>query len=509
MNDCARPRRAATPHALAAAVLLAFAHAAAADEATLWQRLRADPRTAHLAALPAQEPRAFVRDHGVENRLPPSGSHSTIGVTNCNDAGSGSLREAVAIAASGDTVETIALTCGTITLTTGTITVAQGDLTLKGRGPDALTITANDASRVFTHTGTGTLQIYGMTLAHGLIATADATPALGGCVYSRGQVVLGDFKYRSDRQHGVVARNCMARAQATGSYAGGGAVFARRGLALFASVVSGNVASGQGQADARGGGVALARAPGAAAYGSFTAMYSEIRDNQASVVHGNGGGIYAYAAQIDLVNATISGNRIDGNAAVVTDGGGAFLRLAAAGTAQIVNTTVSGNVNAKYGIGGLEATGGQSILVANSTITVNTNYRANAVASGAYLSSASVELESSIFCGNDPSSGDVNVHTTGASVSGANNLVGGGVAPVAGLVSCANASLVLAPLANNGGLTRTHALLPGSAAIDAGNNSQNLATDQRGPAHPRVLGVAADIGAYERDPDLIFRNGFD
>ena len=50
-------------------------------------------------------------------------------------------------------------------------------------------------------------------------------------------------------------------------------------------------------------------------------------------------------------------------------------------------------------------------------------------------------------------------------------------------------------LANNGGPTLTMALLPGSPAIDAGDNASAPPTDQRGI--PRPVGAFADIGAYE------------
>src|SRR5262249_43579291 len=55
----------------------------------------------------------------------------------------------------------------------------------------------------------------------------------------------------------------------------------------------------------------------------------------------------------------------------------------------------------------------------------------------------------------------------------------------------------LGPLASNGGPTFTHALLAGSPAIDKGANPAALANDQRGPGFPRVVGPAADIGAFE------------
>ena len=67
-----------------------------------------------------------------------------------------------------------------------------------------------------------------------------------------------------------------------------------------------------------------------------------------------------------------------------------------------------------------------------------------------------------------------------------NNLVGSGASPIDPL---------LGPLADNTGPTRTHALLAGSVAINAGNNATCAATDQRGIARP-ISGVC-DIGSFE------------
>ena len=49
------------------------------------------------------------------------------------------------------------------------------------------------------------------------------------------------------------------------------------------------------------------------------------------------------------------------------------------------------------------------------------------------------------------------------------------------------------------GPTRTHALRLDSVAIDAGNNASGLPSDQRGGGFARVVGAAADIGAFEFD----------
>jgi hypothetical protein len=58
----------------------------------------------------------------------------------------------------------------------------------------------------------------------------------------------------------------------------------------------------------------------------------------------------------------------------------------------------------------------------------------------------------------------------------------------------------LGPLQNNGGLTPTMALLPGSPAIDAGDNTDAPPWDQRGPAFARVVHGTIDIGAFEVQP---------
>src|SRR6185503_645674 len=80
------------------------------------------------------------------------------------------------------------------------------------------------------------------------------------------------------------------------------------------------------------------------------------------------------------------------------------------------------------------------------------------------------------------------------------NIIGNGGS--GGLTNGVNGNQVgvdarVGPLANNGGPTRTHALLPGSPAIDAGSNANaaSLTTDQRGFA--RIVNTTVDIGAFE------------
>jgi hypothetical protein len=58
----------------------------------------------------------------------------------------------------------------------------------------------------------------------------------------------------------------------------------------------------------------------------------------------------------------------------------------------------------------------------------------------------------------------------------------------------------------------THALLPGGPGIDTGNNTVPLVADQRGARHARVVGIKADIGAYEWQGELddeMFKSAFE
>jgi hypothetical protein len=83
------------------------------------------------------------------------------------------------------------------------------------------------------------------------------------------------------------------------------------------------------------------------------------------------------------------------------------------------------------------------------------------------------------------------------SIGGANNLVMTVDANIALPADTLGADPLLAPLADNGGPTRTMGLYSGSPALNAGGNPDGYANDQRGAGFPRVLGAAADIGAFE------------
>src|SRR5438034_4775390 len=104
---------------------------------------------------------------------------ATITVTNTNDSGAGSLRQAIADANVGDTID-FGVT-GTITLTTGELLVDKS-ITINGPGSDSLTVDCNLASRGFYVSSGVTATIAGLTITNGN-AQGEA-PISGGGIYN-------------------------------------------------------------------------------------------------------------------------------------------------------------------------------------------------------------------------------------------------------------------------------------------------------------------------------------
>ena len=181
---------------------------------------------------------------------------------------------------------------------------------------------------------------------------------------------------------------------------------------------------------------------------------------------------------------------------------------------MISNSTISGNVARERG--GASYVEGVNLGVYNSTIAFNSAGRfGTGRFGGLYVYGFSeVILQSSIFANNSDTSTSahdlyINYSRSGAVSSGSsgNLALSTNVATSGIIVSSSDPHI--APLANHGGPTRTHALLAGSPAIDLGNDGSSLTADQRGIGFSRVVGAKADIGAYERqtDDDEIFYAG--
>jgi len=194
--------------------------------------------------LPIHAARSALAKHHAPIHAATNRPAATLLVTNCDDAGPGSLRDTVSFTAmSGDTVDLSALPCSTITLTTGAINVDQDDLFLTGPGADALAIDGGGTDRVIAHLGHGKLTIIDLTITHGkYTATSYGYSAYGGCLVSLANITLSNS----------TVSNCVAGGQ-SGAYAFGGGIFARGDLYLLNSVVTSTLASSTIDGAAGGG----------------------------------------------------------------------------------------------------------------------------------------------------------------------------------------------------------------------------------------------------------------
>jgi hypothetical protein len=535
---------------------------------------------------------------------------STWNVTSCADSGAGSLRAVIAAPTtlSGDTVSLASLSCpgGDIALTSSSISIGQNSLKIVGPGKDALRIDAATMlsfDRVFTHSGTGTLDVRDVAFGHGSIYRFGAgETALGGCIYSKGDVYLrgvglavcsavsvqdsarggavyakGDLtidqsmiRYNGaftgaagSKQafggglaaHGALtvtgstitgnevnAPNAVAggggawaagnatlknsvvvsgnEASSDNGTATGGGLFVQGNLEFNYGVLSGNTASLTSNGSGCGGG-------GANVLGNFSAKYSTIDSNVASgpVLQTSSGGVAA-RGNIRIEASTISNNSASGI------GGGLYASDAGAVNAELFlrNATISGN-HANW-IGGISSTHKTNSFY-NSTIAFNTAdagtiaayYLSPGVQIGAFFQDVTAKFQSSIISNNTAAGAEDDLGTRfvthAVQVTITDSLLRASSNPQ---LPTNPACPLLGPLRDNGGLTKTHALMSKSPAIDAGNddliNPNTLSTwghDQRGPMlvngvrdYVRASGIDADIGAYEvQKDDVVFNATFD
>ncbi|HVT32084.1 MAG TPA: choice-of-anchor Q domain-containing protein, partial [Rhodanobacteraceae bacterium] len=411
----------------------------------------------------------------------PSHVDGIVPFTNCDDSGPGSLREAVAAASENNVVAASNLACSTITLTTGEILITVDSLQIYGPGPDRLTIANGASGRVFHHRGLRYLGLYGMTISDGY--TTDFDPATrdvrGGCILSNGWLTLG--KRNGSHAYAVTVRNCAAVAGEAGESAKGGGIFVAKGVALNGSQVLDN------RAIARAPGI-YARGGGAYAAGGMTLVYSEVSGNRAygGITISRSGGVDS-ALGARIYSSTIANNEAD-------LWGGALLGRRIDGFLAIVDSTISGNHSSGDGAGVYVYNYHPSDFPAHviaSTITENRSD--DAAATAGLVIHGPVEMQSSIVSGNTSAGNPSDLRSITESAFGSSNLVGAftGYAPPPDHLILSNDPR-LAPLANNGGVTRTHALLSDSPAIDAGtlnfDFNLHLNYDQRGDGYPRTVG---------------------
>lgn len=298
---------------------------------------------------------------------------ATFTVTNTDDAGAGSLRQAILDANSNPGHDTITFgggATGQITLSTGQLEITDS-VSILGPGAQTLAVSGNDASRVFymwNSLSTIDVSISGLTIRDGNAADGAGIAAWG------------------------------------------------ENLTLADVVVTGNVAAGDG------GGVLFY---GNESQASLSISDSEISGNNASY---NGGGLYSWSADsITLTNVAVTGNTSGSDGGGVSlstyyasevaftltdstvsdnyggdDGGGLFLY--GAGPATISNVSITGNEAGDDGGGALFYDGGE-ITVENSTISGNT---ADSDGGGAffYENQGAISITNTQVTGNHATYGD-------------------------------------------------------------------------------------------------------
>jgi hypothetical protein len=364
---------------------------------------------------------------------------SIIVVTNTNDSGPGSLRDALAAAIDGDMIDATGIS-GTILLTSGELQITHA-VTISGPGAGNLAVDGNGTFRVFDNLISG-VSISGFSITNG-----SAPGNNGGGVFNEG---------------GNSATLRLSDCTVSGNSADfGGGIFNLNGtLTVDNCTISGNAAAFSG------GGIDNSASDGAA---SLTITNSTISDNSATA--NDGGGILSGAAgtTLSVASLIVSNSTLSDNSA--TGNGGA-----------IANTADAAPNNAQAAI-------------TNSTISDNS---ATANGGGIYNAIGEFQIGDTIL--NAGSSG-VNIFiNSGRATSLGYNLSsddGGGV--LTGTGDLINTDPMLGPLQDNGGPTFTHALLPGSPAIDAGDPAFTSPPffDQRGNPFDRVIGSLIDIGSFE------------
>jgi hypothetical protein len=207
-----------------------------------------------------------------------------------------------------------------------------------------------------------------------------------------------------------------------------------------------------------------------------------------------GGGGIACSGSVTVINSTISGNTVAGGGAP-TGGGG----IACSGSVTVINSTISGNTVGGGGLptggGGIGIRNGATLTLTNSTLSDNS---APSGQGGAISNAGQTMIGDTVL--NAGASGGTIFNNGGTITSLGYNIAsdnGGGV--LTGPGDQINTNPMLGPLQDNGGPTFTHALLPGSPAINAGDPSFTPPPffDQRGPGFNRVANGRIDKGSFE------------
>jgi hypothetical protein len=435
----------------------------------------------------------------------PAASAASATVTNCNDSGPGTLRQAVLDATSHEVVTFAPFpSCHTITLVS-TIDIAH-DLTIEGPGPGSMAVSGNGAVGVFHVEFGATVAISGLTIEEG------SSPN-GGGIFNGGRLTVSKSTLSdnfADTGGGAIWSNGPVKvtdstlSDNSTDYYGGAIYSASNGtLSVTDSTLSDNSATSLGinyPEYAYGGGIA--------AYGTATVADTTLAGNRAASFGGGsgGGGIYV-GGMMNVTDSTISGN--SNSIAFGANDGDGGAGIDNVGTLNVTDSTLADNTTNANG-GGLD--NGGTATVSDSTIGANV-----AATGGGISNDGALTITADTVAGNSADSGggggidDVSGATTamkativadsasggdcsGSMADGGYNLDDDDTCGLAAVTDHSDVPAGLDPagLENSGGPTPIIALDPGSAAIGAVTSSSLCSTpDQRGVPRPTPCAIGA------------------
>ena len=422
----------------------------------------------------------------------------TLSVTTNADGGAGSLRAAVA-QANGDTNDTITFTSGVtspITLTTGELLITGG-VTISGPGASALTVSGNNASRVF-HVSGGRVTISGLTITKGSVANGggggllvDGAGAVtvSACTLTANASTFGGNGAPAGDEGGAIANN--GTLTVTGSTFSsntaslGGAIYNASGMTVSGSTFTGNTAN-FGGAVFNTGGVSASLA---------TVTFSSNSAGAGGAIF-SGSGTTNSSALLSIVGGIFTSNTASGNVAGTTDAGGAISTGVALSLTGCTFTSNSAT-----------ALNGGALGVSNGTTTVSgctfSGDTAPAGAGGAIDvapsgSGVTAEVDAdttTITGGSALTGGGINVGGTLALVAStvsANQAAGSGAAGGGGLLVMAGATAGL----TNDTLSGNSASAGNGGGVDSAGALSLTSVTVASNAAPSGLGggIAAEAG---------------
>ena len=416
-----------------------------------------------------------------------------------------SLREAIAVVNSGDTIN---VPIGTYTLTLGTDLVISTSLTLSGAGSgdtiiQAATSSADATSRVFDITG-GTVSISGVTIQNG------NTSGQGGGILNSGSLSLtASTVSGSSGTFGGGIRNSgtmtLTASTVSGNATefGGGGIINIGTLTLTDSTVVGNTATGDAGGIRNDGTLTLTNSTisgntGNGNGGGILNNLATVTVTSGSTVSGNtaglnGGGIHNNGGILNVSNSTVTCNMasvtggggiyikddgtltltdstVSGNTANISNGGG--IMIESAGTGTLLNSTVSGNTAEQNG-GGISNTG--TLNLTNSTVSGNT---ANFIGGGGIYNAGTLTMTNGSVTGNSAAFVGGGIYNPSGTLTLTNSTVsgntasgsGGGIFQSGGTVELTD-STVSGNTGSNGGGIFTTSTLTLTASTVSGNTA--------------------------------------